>query len=533
MGANNNVISGGTLTASNGAGGYEMVVNQYGTGSLTIGSNIANNGSNALTLTTTGPGTTILNGTNTYTGPTYIVAGTLQVGDGTLAGTLGNNSAVTNNATLAFNGPNAGQTIGNTITGTGGVTGVGGLTTLTATNSFTGQTNLNGGTLSITSDANLGGGNGSVSVASASPYSTSVTIGTLPAGFGVGSSLLGQTVTALGTNGTNATLTLSGTANATINSATSVSYATDPTINFNGGSLQTNGTFSLAETNGTVTQNRAISLGVNGGTFNVTSGTLTVPGVISGGGTLGVSGSGTLSLTGSNNIYTGGTLITSGTLSVGVANTIPSTSAVTVNGSSAVLAMTNSDTVAGVSLQGGGTINGAGTLTSNTAYDAESGSASAILAGTVGLNKTTSGTVVLTGANQYTGATSVTGGTLVLGSGGSLAATATTVGSGATFSAQPGSGSVSSTGALTVSAGANFNMVDGSIGTFNLTGGGTQLNLNPTAGTAPNLTFEIGNLATGTDKIDVTGAVSPGSAPARSRSAPCRPTRSSRPAHTT
>src|SRR5207253_678216 len=53
-----------------------------------------------------------------------------------------------------------------------------------------------------------------------------------------------------------------------------------------------------------------------------------------------------------------------------------------------------------------GRIAGIGTLSSANAFDMRSGSVSANLGGSVGLIKTTSGTVTLSGANTYTGTTS-------------------------------------------------------------------------------------------------------------------------------
>ena len=50
----------------------------------------------------------------------------------------------------------------------------------------------------------------------------------------------------------------------------------------------------------------------------------------------------------------------------------------------------------------GGTVNGAGTLTSNAAYDIQAGTVNAVLAGSVGLNKTTAGSATVN-APTYTG----------------------------------------------------------------------------------------------------------------------------------
>jgi autotransporter-associated beta strand protein len=113
--------------------------------------------------------------------------------------------------------------------------------------------------------------------------------------------------------------------------------------------------------------------------------------------------------------------------------------------------------------------------------------------GTVGITKSGSGTMQLTGNNTYTGATTVTGGTLVVN--GSIAnATTTTVQSGATIS---GSGSV---GNLTVDSGAFVNPGN-SPGILTVNGAYNQ------AGT---LVTEITGLNAGTqhDQVVVNGAVS-------------------------
>ena len=102
--------------------------------------------------------------------------------------------------------------------------------------------------------------------------------------------------------------------------------------------------------------------------------------------------------------------------------------AVTVNGSSAVLdiAGNNQTTVGTVTLKSGSISGSTGILTASS-YAVESGSISAILAGTGGLTKSTTGTVTLSGANTYTGATAIKNGTLALGVGNDRLPTGTTV----------------------------------------------------------------------------------------------------------
>ena len=123
----------------------------------------------------------------------------------------------------------------------------------------------------------------------------------------------------------------------------------------------------------------------------------------------------------------------------------------------------------------GGTLNGTGTLTSNAAYNIQDGTVTAVLAGNVGLNKTTTGTAVLTGANAYSGATSVSAGTLKLMRANTCSGGATVSG-GSLFSAAPGSlgsGGVNfstSGGFLTVGAAA------GGASAFGVNGTGWTLN---------------------------------------------------------
>ena len=142
------------------------------------------------------------------------------------------------------------------------------------------------------------------------------------------------------------------------------------------------------------------------------------------------SGTGILSLQGVND-YSGATTVTAGTLALGHAtDTLSSSSAVTVDGATAVLSIAgNSDTVGAVSLKNGGSITGSGGTLTGASYALESGSVSAILGGAgIALTKSTAGTVTLSGTNTYTGTTTIQNGTLALdGAANRLATTAAVV----------------------------------------------------------------------------------------------------------
>jgi fibronectin-binding autotransporter adhesin len=92
-----------------------------------------------------------LTGSNSYTGTTTITTGLLQIGGGGSTGTLGSGPVVDND-TLDFNRSDAALAVPNAVSGSGTVNQVGvGATTLSGTNSYTGGTNVNAGTLKIAS----------------------------------------------------------------------------------------------------------------------------------------------------------------------------------------------------------------------------------------------------------------------------------------------------------------------------------------------------------------------------------------------
>ncbi len=127
-------------------------------------------------------------------------------------------------------------------------------------------------------------------------------------------------------------------------------------------------------------------------------------------------GAGTWNLAGTNN-YSGDTTITAGTLFL--SGTLIHTTDVFVNGSTAIFDLATAETVGKVTLQNGGRIKGSA-LTSTQAYDMQKGTVDSVLAGTLGLNKTTTKIVNLNGANTYDGATVVSGGILHIENGSAL-----------------------------------------------------------------------------------------------------------------
>lgn len=269
-------------------------------------------------------------------------------------------------------------------------------------------------------------------------------------------------------------------------------YAGGTTIN--GGTLIANSATSMGATGGGLTINagtlevstgftttRVYTLGNSASTIQVDpSQTLTVSSVIGGTGALNKTGSGTMVL-GGNNTFSGGTNVSAGTLQINATDRLSNTGALTISGGTFSL-QTFNETAGAVSLTSG-SITGSGSATlTGSSYTVESGSVTAILAGSGSLTKTTSGTVTLSGANTYTGGTTINAGTLVANSAASLGATSGGLTlNGGTLEIATG---FSTTRAITVGNAASTVRVDasqtftiatavGGIGTFNKTGSGT------------------------------------------------------------
>ena len=300
-----------------------------------------------------------------------------------------------------------------------------------------------------------------------------------------------------------------GTGNLTLTSTDNGTSIGSP-ITVSGGAINMVGTLSFnnpsAKTlNAGVLDTIGANIGSNVTTVTLTDPSTQVPVVLSG-----------------NNMFTGGLTLASGTLDINsatalgaAAGTFAITAGTLDNTSGAAITNSNNNPINlhSFTFTGSNALNlgtGAVTMAAATTITANSAANPLTIGGAIGgafaLTKAGTGTVILSGTNTYTGVTNITGGKLILAGRCIAGKHRHRVASGATFSAQPGSASNSAGGSLTLNAGSAFDMVDNAIGTFNLTGTGTALTVGASSGTAPSLTFEIGNAATGTDRLAVTNA---------------------------
>jgi fibronectin-binding autotransporter adhesin len=442
-----------------------------------------------------GTGTTILTADNSYTGGTAINAGTLQLGNGGTTGMIAGN--VANNGTLAFNRSDAAGFNG-TISGTGGVSqDGGGTTTLTASNSYTGPTTLNAGTLLINGDQSaatgatmvnagtLGGAGtigGDVSVAGGATLAPGAAPG-IAGTLNINGSLalasgarldygFGQANTVGGTQNdlirVAGDVTLGGTINVTQTAGGSFGPGIYRVISYSGSLLGgTLSTGTLPSGSNTTVQT-SIANQVN--LVNAAGTLLTFWDGDAGGRDDGAiaGGNGTWRAGGDTNwtdaagaangpyanggfpIFAGAPGTVTVDASVGTVSASGmqfATSGYTVQGDAITLA--GSDATVRV---GDGTADGANYVATINAP----------LSGSAGLNKTDLGTLVLGGTSNYTGATTVAGGTLMVN--GSIANSAVTAQAGTTLA---GTGTV---GAATIATAATVAPGGNAIGTLTVNG---------------------------------------------------------------
>jgi len=201
---------------------------------------------------------------------------------------------------------------------------------------------------------------------------------------------------------------------------TDVSWATS---NGNGGILDLNGfnqefaSLAKAATTGTgsIRNNGGGTsvLKIGGATTGTAAFSIPIVDNTSGTGTVSIERAGTGSLTlSASNSYSGPTTVTNGTLIAGNAFAFGTASGNLVAAGGVLDLGTFSIARTGTVSFTGGTVQ-TGTLTNNVvAYDGQAGRVSATLAGSAGLTKTTSGTLILGSANSYTGPTTLSAGTL-------------------------------------------------------------------------------------------------------------------------
>lgn len=353
-------INGGTLQLGNGGTSGNLgagAVTNNGTLAFNRSDNmtVANDISGAGALLQSGTGKTVLTGNNSYQGTTTINGGTLQAGNGGTSGNLGA-GAVTNSGSLVFNRSDA-LTVGNDISGTGSLTHVGtGITTLTGSNSYTGGTYVQAGTLKIGALSSLVQGTlyqvSSGATLDLNGYALQT--GGISGTGNVALGSQGLTVnTAAGSisefdgkmDGTGS-LTKSGAGTLSLNTANSFSGG----VNHKGGNINLgnekglgSGTLAMDDgtkitltANGMTIANNLHMTGNNDPIVDTGANNATWAGAISGAGFLTKQGAGVLTLTSTGNTYTGATDVAQGTLQAGAANTFSSTSAHTVT-SGAVL----------------------------------------------------------------------------------------------------------------------------------------------------------------------------------------------------
>ena len=368
-------------------------------------------------VTVQGTGTVTFGGANTYSGGTTINAGTLNVGNLAAlgSGTVNVNGGTLNIGALGSTGVGAVTLTSGSITGTGsiaaasytvqagtasaGLAGAGivltkttaGTVVLSGANTYSGQTSIKSGVLSVSS---LNSVNGGTPLYPASSLGAPTTIA-------------------------NGTITIGDAATAGTLTYTGFGETTDRVIDLAGISggavLDQSGTGLLKFTsNLTATGAGSKTLTLQGST----AGTGEIAGIIADNGvgnltSLLKTGTGRWTLSGANT-HTGGTTVNAGTLALGAGGSLPAAGNITLSGTGVLDLGGQTPTYSGtISFQGGTLQNG--TITNNTiAYDAQSGTlgATGTLAGTVGLNKSTTGALTIAGTASYSGNTSVAGGQL-------------------------------------------------------------------------------------------------------------------------
>ena len=389
----------GTRAITLNAGGGTIDTNGFNT---TISQVIGGNGG----LTKAGAGTLTLTGVNTYLGATRVSAGTLVGSTDNLRGDI------VNDGTVVFDQGFTSETYAGAMSGSGSLVKSGlGVLVLTGTNSYSGGTTLNDGTLRVSADANLGGATGTLTLAGGrmeflSSFDFAATRNIVSSGGGGILYLNGNTVTVAGSVSGPTGLSIRDgklilTGNNTIQSldvrggTLAVASVDSLGLGTRGLRLAQDGTLQFLS--GFTTANSLALLGSDGN-IDTNGFDATLTGQAFGGGRLVKKGTGALTLTGSNS-YTGGTLVSGGTLAVSSDANL-GTGGLTLNGGT-LKTLGNLNSSLAVTLGAGG-----GAVDTDVFTSAFSGPVD----GAGRLTVTGTGKLSLTGANTYSGGTTISGG---------------------------------------------------------------------------------------------------------------------------
>jgi fibronectin-binding autotransporter adhesin len=554
---NGNVATLGTAgSAINAGGGKELVFLDDGV--LNVAANIVDSASGASALTLGGTGTTVLSGTDIYTGATNIDSGTLQIGS-TGALPAGTTLTFSNNSTgllqllgnnISIGGLSSGSPVGIPAIENGAATPA--TLTLTTSGAPSSAAVLRDGTGGA-SLALTFAGTGSQTLSGVNTYTGGTTINSGAIKAGAGTTILGTGLVTFGAsnaptldlNGNNITTGLlagTGTNGIVTNNSTGTATATitlsgtSSSQTFNG-TIRDGSTAHVAYTQigngketltGANTFTGAVTLG-NGNTNPMPTLTITNSGALGiGPKTVTATSGGVLHLQNNITLASNLSFVTSGPVITSDSgnNAILGNFTLTSGDGSTTLTSTSGTLTIGV--LGSSTI--ADNTTSRILLFAGAGNGiinSAINDGTSPLpvQMTSPGIWVLNGVNSFTGATTVSLGTLATNNPAALGKTAITVGSGAAITGSAGDATLLVKGnttfgfsaagnALTISGGdgtttgqGTLSLLDGTINTLslgNLAAAGTALTLGGTSsGQAAVLDFEIGGSSGSSDSISL------------------------------
>ncbi len=402
---------------------------------------------------------------------------------------------------------------------------------LAGNNTYSGGTNLNSGTLSVSADRNLGAATGGLFTNDGTTLQITGSDTFSRALFMLGAFRIdvtpGETATWSGnlSEDTASSLQVTGGGTLALTDATN-GYSLGTSVNADSrlvvsadGALGVGGAVTLGDTTsgGTLgidatgfTSSRLFSLGAGGGTIDVIgSSDATLSGVVSGTGGLTKSGTGTLTLSGANT-YSGATAVTAGVLRAGSSGAFGLSRSLSVSaGGTADLNGFSQNLFA---IAGSGTILLSGGATLAVGSDNSNSAFAGTIGGTGGLTKTGSGTLTLSGSNTFGGGLALQAGTLQVSSDANLGGGGTVAMSDATTLAITNGGTYAHTLALAgtpsvnVSAGQSVTWSgeigdNGSAGTLRLTGGTLALTNTSNSYSGGTIVTGGGVLNVGTDAV--------------------------------